>query len=221
MLVGTLWLGAVVCSVGAVVATTTQAAAATAPATDAIVPAPLANSQCSTGDASTGDFVDGDCRTDNNALSWYPDSNGDYMLESEDQQVVSWVMENVYEPTALTVTRDSDPTFSGAAETDVVFQERSTNFASNWIGVTYCNDPEDGTAHLCDQTYVNIRGYGDITRISASHEVGHAVGLLHPTRSNPSSDACDASWRVMREAYSCIDSPYLGTMLTNNVNWVY
>lgn len=210
-------------------AATAPLAAAAAPAVDAIIPTANHDNQCLAGTSSNPAPGAAACRTDNATVYWYMakagdsyELAGDYALEEVDREPIRWIMENIYEPTNLTITYDSTPVFSGAGETDVAIYEGSTGFAESTVGRTWCNDPQNGTAHLCDQEMIMIRGGGRITRITSSHEMGHAVGLVHPVNASPyHSDPCAANFAVMRMAEECITSAQLGSMLTANINWVY
>jgi hypothetical protein len=195
-------------------------ASAAAPEVDTLIPTGNANSPCVAA-GTAGE--DGDCRTDNSVVSYYMDSAGDYALETPDRAAVQAAVTNIYNPTDLTVTFDSTPTYSGSAETDIIFQEGSTNFPdANTVGVTWCNSPVVSSIHQCDQTNILIRGLGNYSETSVSHEMGHAVGLVHPSAASPSySNPCEAGFHVMRAALSCITGPELGLMLTRNINYIY
>lgn len=130
-------------------------------------------------------------------------------------------MNSLYHPTDLNVWYDTTPTWSGPGETDVVYQEGATGIPAGAVGMTWCNDPQNGTNHKCDQFYIRIRGAGGYGRITAGHETGHAIGLAHPSWGSPPRGPCKKMYQIMREYYSCIDTAKLGNMLTNNINWVY
>lgn len=218
--------------VAGLVASATAAAYAAAPATDAMMPtstyrnlvlgAGFSSDKCRAApDPDGGNFLSFACRTDNAGMTYYMDSNGKYELESPDRTVVRNFMNYVENVSDMNVTYDSSPTFSGAGETDVIFQEGSDGMASNVIGVTWCNDPENGTDHKCDQFYIRIRGNGQIDPVTAGHEIGHAIGLTHPTWANPPSGSCATNFQIMRESYDCIGSAVFSTMLINNINWTF
>ncbi|KAA1420029.1 hypothetical protein FE697_019305 [Mumia zhuanghuii] len=180
-----------------------------------IIPTGTANVTCAQGqDALLS------CQTDNSALTYYMDSGGEYELEAPDRADVQTAMSQ-YNATDLSVSYDASPTFSGSAETDVVYQEGSTGMSAGTIGMTWCNDPSDNYAYRCDQQYVRIRGNGNITPISAGHETGHAVGLLHGPFAYPSQTVCASVMGIMRSAATCSDSAALGSTVIANINAIY
>ncbi|GAA2690424.1 hypothetical protein GCM10010400_64480 [Streptomyces aculeolatus] len=123
------------------------------------------------------------CQTDNEALYYYMDSSGTYELESPDRTTVSNMLRDEYAPTDLARHYDSNPQFSGTSETDIIYQEGSTNLPSSSDGVTWCNDAADN--RRCDQQYIRIRGNGNYTPGLSCHETGHAVGLTHGRQASP------------------------------------
>lgn len=159
------------------------------------------------------------CLTDNSTLTYYMDSGGTYELEAVDKSNVRATMNNDYEPTDLSVSYDSSPSFSGSAETDIIYQEGSTNIPSSSDGVTWCNDAVDGNGLRCDQQYVRIRGHGAYTRGMSCHETGHAVGLLHGSDASPRLSKTDSR-------LGCLVTPVgentgLGSNNRDNINGVY
>jgi hypothetical protein len=77
----------------------------------------------------------------------------------------------------------SSPSYSGSAETDVIYQVSTSGFSGNVIGQTWCNDAVSSTR--CDQEYVRFRAAGYVDRELACHETGHAVGLTHGPDATP------------------------------------
>ncbi|WP_335991229.1 hypothetical protein [Glycomyces sp. MUSA5-2] len=163
--------------------------------TDNMYPTQYANSGCR--DDPDGGDGQISCRTDNSSLSYYMVSSGEYELEQVDRNVVTDVMVNDFAPTDLTVSYDSSPSFSGSAETDIIYQEGSTNISSS-DGVTWCNNaagPDE-----CDQQYIRIRGAGHYVNGLTCHETGYAVGLVHGNQASPQKSNSD-------EALGCMETP--------------
>jgi hypothetical protein len=132
----------------------------------------------------------GFCQTDNSTLTYYMDSGGTNMLEAVDRAVVNNVMSGEYAPTDFSVSYDSTPSFSGSAETDIVYEESGIGVPASADGGTFCNNSAGSIK--CDQQYIRIRGGGSYTYGLTCHETGHAVGLTHgadaaPRRSNTDS----------------------------------
>ncbi|MDA1361395.1 hypothetical protein O1R50_17340 [Glycomyces luteolus] len=140
----------------------------------------------------------GFCQTDNSDLTYYMDSGGSNMLESGDRTVVHNVMNNIYEPTDLSVTYDSTPSFSGSAETDIVYEESAVGLSSTADGATFCNNA--ATTLKCDQQYIRIRGGGHYRQGLTCHETGHAVGLTHGQDASPRKSNTD-------EKLGCMEKP--------------
>ncbi|WP_328707994.1 zinc metalloprotease [Streptomyces mesophilus] len=157
------------------------------------------------------------CWTDNTTMTYYMDSGGDYELESEDRHAVDYSMANDFRTTDLVVTYDSNPTFSGSGETDIIYQEG--NPASGSGGVTWCNDAVDGDGRRCDQQYIRIHGGGDYTRGLVCHETGHAVGLQHGNNSLPITGNTNGALGCMQTPVG--SSEPLGSNNKFNINAVY
>jgi len=171
------------------------AGAAWAAFTDNMYPTPYANLSCHDEGSPDGHLS---CQTDNSSLTYYMDSGGTNMLEAVDRSAVNSTMNNVFEPTDLTVTLDTTPTFSGSAETDIVYEESGIGVPSGSSGVTFCNDAADGLR--CDQQYIRILGGGHYARGLICHETGHAVGLLHGDEASPAVSRRD-------ERLGCMETP--------------
>ncbi|WP_207938893.1 hypothetical protein [Actinomadura darangshiensis] len=150
-----------------------------AAATDNMFPTSVTGGTCWTG------FRTGfPCQTDNSAVYFYMDSNGEYELEATDKSTVNNAIDGEYRPTALAFHYDSSPVFSGSGETDIIYQEGSTGLPDSVAGTTWCN-AKGGDGLDCDQQYIRIRGNGYITYARSCHETGHAVGLQHGDNSSP------------------------------------
>jgi hypothetical protein len=140
----------------------------------------------------------GFCQTDNSDLTYYMDSGGSNKLEADDRGVVNDVMNNIYEPTDLSVSYDSTPSFSGSAETDIVYEESSAGMSASADGTTFCNNA--ATTLKCDQQYIRIRGGGHYGQGLTCHETGHAVGLTHGADASPKKRNSD-------EKLGCMETP--------------
>ncbi|MEU5874034.1 hypothetical protein AB0A73_21065 [Glycomyces sp. NPDC047369] len=165
--------------------------------TDNMYPTPYANLACQDESGPDGNVS---CLTDNSSLTYYMDSAGTNELETEDRNVVISVMNSVYGPTDLSVSLDTSPTFSGSAETDIVYEESGIGVPSGSDGVTFCNDAVDGSGLRCDQQYIRILGGGNYVKGLTCHETGHAVGLLHGDQASPLTSRTN-------EALGCMETP--------------
>jgi hypothetical protein len=157
------------------------------------------------------------CQTDNREVYYYMDSGGKYELESPDRTTVSDMLRDEYASTDLARHYDSSPVFSGGAETDIIYQEGSTNISDNSDGVTWCNDAADNLR--CDQQYIRIRGNGTYTPGMSCHETGHAVGLTHGREAAPMLPQRDSR-------LGCLQTPVafgtgLGANNRENINATY
>ncbi|MGP3938399.1 hypothetical protein [Streptomyces sp. 6N106] len=157
------------------------------------------------------------CQTDNAEVYYYMDSGGKYELESPDRTIVINMLRDEYAPTALARHYDSSPVFSGDGETDIIYQEGSTNISSSSDGVTWCNDAYDN--QRCDQQYIRIRGNGYYTPGVSCHETGHAVGLTHGRQASPMLSQTDSR-------LGCMQTPTafgtgLGASNRENINATY
>ncbi|WP_411082105.1 hypothetical protein [Streptomyces sp. cmx-18-6] len=150
------------------------------------------------------------CQTDNKDVTYYMDSSGEFKLEAVDRTIVTNMLKSQYSPTDLVIKYDSTPTFSGSAETDVVWQEGSKGVSDDAAGTTWCDDPVSG--NRCDQQVIRIRGNGTYDPSITCHEMGHAVGLLHGNNAYPMLDREDARLGCM------IAKGYNATLGSNNVS---
>jgi hypothetical protein len=85
--------------------------------------------------------------------------------------------------TDLSVSYPSSPSYSGSAETDIVYQVSTSGFSGTFIGWTWCDDAVD--ALRCDQHYARFRGTLQFDTELTCHESGHAVGLTHGADAYP------------------------------------
>lgn len=211
-----LWVAAVA-AMGAATLGLASPVWADAPVNHGITPTSNYLEYCAAGLAS--DTV---CQTDNPGVYYYMDSNGEFELEAEDRTIVENAIDRYRDNTVLYISYDSTPDFGpGPGETDVIYQEGAFGFPDSVIGVTWCDDPEDGAAWKCDQSFIRMRGNGRITPVVATHETGHSFGLLHGNRWAPMQPLCDGILGIMRAYVSCIDGPGLGDAVRHNINWVY
>ncbi|MEU2281842.1 hypothetical protein ABZ614_07830 [Streptomyces sp. NPDC013178] len=124
------------------------------------------------------------------------DSGGNNKLEDDDKRMVRNVMSGEYNPTDLSVSYESSPSWSGDAETDIYYSEGTVSGSDE--GLTYCENPR-GLRHL--QVRPAVRedrarslGYG-----LTCHETGHAVGLLHGDDSMPTEGMRDSRLGCMKK----------------------
>jgi hypothetical protein len=157
------------------------------------------------------------CQTDNSALTYYPDESGGNALEANDRTIVHNVLSNVYGPTDLAVSYDSTPSYSGSAETDIIFEESSTGLSSSAAGMTFCNNAADTLR--CDQQYVRILPGGYYTPGRVCHETGHSVGLLHGSSASPRKANTDRQLGCMRTPSG--DDDVLQANNIENINATY
>lgn len=167
---------------------------------------------CQDNGSSTPPNVSGRyCRTDNSTLTYFTHSS----LSSTGQTRVVSRMNNVYDPTDLTVIRHTTAKWSGSAETDIIFRQRS-DIPSGFAGLAWCDDAVSSTR--CDQHYA-VFSSATPTSAVICHEAGHSIGLTHganadPTYSNTSS------------LFGCMKNPTGGTTtltasITSQINATY
>jgi hypothetical protein len=118
--------------------------------------------------------------------------------------------------TDLIIQWASTPTYSGANETDIIYQ-RNVNVPAGFTGVTWCEDSV--TTIRCDQHYVAFLSATPDWDI-ACHESGHAMGLTHGQHAWPAL-VNTAAW------LECMRTPFppgswqVGALNTTNLNGVY
>jgi hypothetical protein len=182
--------------------------------TDNMYPTQYSNGHC-TDESGPNGWIS--CLTDNSTVTYYMDSGGTNQLEPEDRTVVINVMNNIYGPTDLSVSLDTSPTFSGSAETDIVYEESGIGVPDTASGATFCNDAVNELR--CDQQYIRILGGGHYVKGLVCHETGHAVGLLHGNRSDPLVSNTDERLGCMETPTS--DGEVLQDNNIDNINGTY
>ncbi|MET8515058.1 hypothetical protein [Streptomyces sp. NPDC005077] len=177
--------------------------------TDTILPTDNYDPWCAAGQIS-GTV----CQTDNADVYYYMDSLEEYELEQVDRDVVVAMFTNQYSPTHLVRHYDDSPIFEGDSETDHVWQEGSTGFDDDIVGMAWRND-SISFSYRCDQHYIHIRGNGYIDPSTTCHEMGHAVGLLHGNRTSPARGMDDHA------ALGCmVANDYEAQLGSNNINGI-
>lgn len=153
------------------------------------------------------------CQTDNGAVSVYIQGTVTNNMESR----IRDSLDNSYDPTqSLTVTCASPPVYSGAGETDIIYQQGALPSATA-AGIYGCDDDVDNSLHSCDQGYVRFITndvYG--RRLLACHETGHAVGLTHGDAAYPITANSSTKLGCMRAPFD--PSQYL--LGSNNVDQI-
>lgn len=153
------------------------------------------------------------CRTDNATVTvWLQGS-----LTSSAKTVIKGRLSSVISPTDLAVSYPSEPSYSGSAETDIVYQQSGSGMSGTTIGLTWCDDAA-GT-YTCDQQYVRFR-YDSIDSELACHETGHAVGLTHGRNADPQVSNTNSSLGCM-ETPDSGNRTTLGSWQTTEINDTY
>jgi len=190
------------------------AGVAWAAATDNMFPTGRTTISCTTG-LGNGGYP---CQTDNKDVYFYMDSAGDNKLEAEDRSTVNRSIDGELRPTDLAFHYDSTPVFSGAGETDIVYEESSSGLSDSAAGTTWCN-AKGGDGYDCDQQYIRIRGAGYYTYARVCHETGHAVGLQHGNNSSPQLSKTDSRLGCMITPSNGHNA--LGANNRDNINAAY
>ena len=181
--------------------------------TDNIVP---------TGNTGTNTCIEGVlgnaylCQSDNAALNYYATLTGTLALEAPDATVVANVITEYGNDTDLTGSYDTTPTYSGSAETDIIYEEGPV--PGDVVGFTWCDDDSLG-GWLCDQQYIRIEGAGEYTHGLTCHETGHAVGLTHGSEANPTKSNSNTGLDCMMNPVPV--TKHLGSNSIGNINNVY
>jgi hypothetical protein len=157
-----------------------------------------ANWDCWDGTMSDGLF----CQTDNRTLTaFFQDSATGNGVKSTVQSRLALLNDN----TVLSVSYPATASYSGSAETDIIYQVSSSGFSGTTIGITWCNDAVTSTQ--CDQEYIRFRAASYVDDELACHETGHAVGLTHGVDAGPSESNTASE-------LGCMETPDSGSRST-------
>jgi len=167
-----------------------------------------ANWDCFDGTADFGLF----CQTDGRRLSWFEQRS----ITNQGRRSVRRVLEASFEATDLRVSRHRQPTYRGARETDIIYQEGS--LPSGVLGQTWCNDRI--SHRRCDQHYVRFRSPSPGRKVIC-HESGHAVGLTHGQDAYPRRRNGLDSLGCMQTPVGQIQSYLLGKHNKRAINRTY
>lgn len=151
------------------------------------------------------------CQTDNSSLTWFAQSG----ISDNGEANIREVLENSFEATDLSVSRQDPPVFTGGSETDIIYQQGNTNGA---LGTTWCNDAVSTTR--CDQHYVRFIDANPVKKV-ACHESGHAIGLVHGNQAGPSVDDGADSLHCLQRPYDQITDSVIGPHNHDQVNDTY
>jgi hypothetical protein len=149
------------------------------------------------------------CQTDNASLTaWREDT-----FSSTGKAIVRDVLLGEFDVTDLNVSFVS-PTFTGDAETDIIYIARGTQSA----GVAWCNDAVSATK--CDQHY---NAYNNATPFPevVCHESGHAVGLTHGQEADPRVSNTDSALGCMQMPPPGTNTGQLGSHNRGQINGTY
>ncbi len=161
-------------------------------------------------DCRDGTIGDPFCQTDNDFLTVFRQSS----LTATGRSNIASALNNEYVPTDLSVSYVSTPSYSGSAETDIIYQQRD-NLPGTADGFAWCNDAVTSTK--CDQHYNAFESASPSVRL-ACHETGHAVGLTHGQQASPQLGNGDNSLGCMTTPVETSD---LGAHNTNMINATY
>jgi hypothetical protein len=172
---------------------------------DSMFPTQNFNSACTDG----GHY----CQTDNATLTVYRQGS----LSSTGIANIGDTLNNSYDTTVLSVSyAGSSVSYTGSAETDIIYQQNASRVPSGEDGWTWCDDAVSSTR--CDQHYVAFRLATPYIEL-ACHETGHAVGLTHGNDAYPAVSIHDNSLACMTT--HPIESRWLGTHNTQEINYSY
>lgn len=105
----------------------------------------------------------------------------------------------------------SEISWTGSAETDVIYWESSGSIVNGVAGLVACDDAVTNTK--CDQFYVYYNSsqvashathYSYLEKL-ACHETGHTVGLLHGDQADPPVSNTHTNLRCMKKGHTHSD----------------
>jgi hypothetical protein len=157
------------------------------------------------------------CQTDNASISVYMQSSVSTNMRSR----IRDALDNSFDATAsLAVSYTTSPVYSGAGETDIIYQQGSMP-AAGVIGITWCNDDVDTEIYKCDQTYIRFTTSSTYEhRALTCHETGHAVGLTHGAQAYPVTNNSSSKLGCMVTPYD-VDAYTLGSNNVAEINETY
>lgn len=161
------------------------------------------------------------CRTDNGYLTFGIEPG---MTTAGDNDVRNSI-HGEYGPTDLEVHEHvgSAIDYSGANETDIVYDWRDPALPAGTLGITWCDDATNGSE--CDQHYVSFDhmggGSANPWMAAVCHETGHAVGLTHGHEASPRISQTDSSLGCMRTESLTVDERDLGSHNVSQINGAY
>jgi hypothetical protein len=149
------------------------------------------------------------CQTDNASLNVFREAS----ITATGKANIAAALNEEYAPTDLGITFASTPSYSGSAETDIIYQQGDVSGTA--VGIAWCNDAV--SALKCDQHY-NRFDSSTPSKALACHETGHAVGLTHGQNASPALAQGDDSLGCMTTPVETSD---LGTHNTWMINATY
>ncbi|MFT4232877.1 MAG: hypothetical protein QM606_08910 [Leucobacter sp.] len=161
------------------------------------------------------------CKADNREVYYFMKGSGEFAVDSVDRTRIANSIWR-YDPTDINIHYDSTPVWAGTGQTDVIFEVGSKGLDTGVVGFTWCNHLITTNNYQCDQTYVRIRP-GWVEARVATHETGHALGLLHGWSSSPRLADCAAALGPMRGDLNCSGfvSADLTSQIITNLNYSY
>ena len=200
--------GKLVTSVSVIAVLVVGSGVSDAAAIDNMVPTGNYNYQCYDAQPYEGPV----CQTDDASVSFGIESS--VTSDIEIRRSLAWQ----YNPTDLTVTGQvSPPVYAGSGETDIIYTVRST-VPTGASAIYWCNDAV--STYKCDQGYVAFRSMSDaLTRSTACHETGHAVGLTHGPNAYPAVSIYDPVMGCMKYGNGPTDA--LGNQNVQMINQTY
>lgn len=152
------------------------------------------------------------CQTDNATLTYFSEGS----LSPASKGTITSVLSNQFDPTDLDVRWEAPPSYSGSAETDVIYQVNPSQLPLGVSAWTFCDDPISSTR--CDQHYV-VFASDFWAQTVTCHETGHAVGLTHGQQAAPALSNTDPSLACMVSAGS--NARGLGVHNRSEINSAY